>query len=267
MQHWHDASDVPLSIYYGGCCQLDSQLVVMIAYLINHVLDEPVKLKRIRSNTGWVLCQPHLDYSKFLVEKDWQCQDALMEETWRIKNWQQCAKQAKDTFVQLKESVLDAIEQFKRKQEAEHLRKKEEDEKYRRDIQCKSEQHGRDNAWSHSTQSSRREDSTGRSVSRTWPTTQDEQPQRKIDRKQAFSQSTGISDVKDTHHGGAQKEKVPDAHSEQAQAGEKQEEEDNLFIKTTISPSLLLTLWETFWAPSRKQCQPSEINQYFMIPC
>ena len=39
MQHWHDASDVPLSIYYGGCCQSDSWLVVMIAYLINHVLD------------------------------------------------------------------------------------------------------------------------------------------------------------------------------------------------------------------------------------
>ena len=70
MQHWHDASDVPLSIYYGGCCQSDSRLVVMIAYLINHVLDEPVELERIRSNTGWVLCWPHLDYAKFLVEKD-----------------------------------------------------------------------------------------------------------------------------------------------------------------------------------------------------
>ena len=134
MQHWHDASDVPLSIYYGGCCQLDSQLVVMIAYLINHVLDEPVELKRIRSNMGWVLCRPHLDYGQFLVEKDRECQDALTEETWRIKNWQWCAEQAKDTFAQLKESVLDAIEQYKKKQEAEWLRKKEEDEKYRRDI-------------------------------------------------------------------------------------------------------------------------------------
>ena len=57
-----------------------------------------------------------------------------MEETRRIKNWQRCAEQAKDTFAQLKELVLNAINQFKRKQEAEHLRKKEEDEKYRRDI-------------------------------------------------------------------------------------------------------------------------------------
>ena len=88
MQHWHNASDVPLSIYYGFCCQSDSQLVVMIVYLINHVLDEPVELKRIRSNTGWVLCQPHLDYAKFLVEKKRECQDALTEETWRIKNRQ-----------------------------------------------------------------------------------------------------------------------------------------------------------------------------------
>ena len=86
MQHWHNASDVPLSIYYGGCRQLDSRLVVMIIYLINHVLDEPEKLERIRSNTGWVLCRPHLEYAKFLVEKERECQDALMEETWRIRN-------------------------------------------------------------------------------------------------------------------------------------------------------------------------------------
>ena len=127
-------SDVPLSVYYGGCCQSDSWLVVMIVYLINHVLDEPVELERIRSNAGWVLCQPHLDYAKFLVEKERECQDALTEEMWRIKNQQRCAEQAKDTFAQLKELVLNGIDQFKRKQEAEHLRKKEEDEKYRKDI-------------------------------------------------------------------------------------------------------------------------------------
>ena len=134
MQHWHDASDVPLSIYYCGCCQSDSRLVVMIVYLINHVLDELVELKRIRSNTGWVLCWPHLDYAKFLVEKGRERQDVLMKETWRIKNQQRCAEQAKDTFAQLKELVLDGIDQFKRKQEAVHLRKKEEDKKYRKDI-------------------------------------------------------------------------------------------------------------------------------------
>ena len=70
MQHWHNVSDVPLSVYYGGCRQSDSRLVVMIVYLINHVLDEPVELERIRSNTGRVLCWPHLDYTKFLVEKE-----------------------------------------------------------------------------------------------------------------------------------------------------------------------------------------------------
>ena len=70
MQHWHDASDVPLSVYYGSCHQSDSWLVVMIIYLINHVLDELVELERIRSNTVWVLCWPHLNYAKFLVEKE-----------------------------------------------------------------------------------------------------------------------------------------------------------------------------------------------------
>ena len=86
IQHWHNASDVPLSIYYGGCHQSDSQFVVMIVYLINHVLAEPVELKRIQSNTGWVLCWPHPDYAKFLVEKERECQDTLTEEMWRIKN-------------------------------------------------------------------------------------------------------------------------------------------------------------------------------------
>ena len=131
MQHWHDASDVPLSIYYGSYCQLDSWLVVMIAYLINHVLDEPVELERIRSNTGWVLCWPQLNYGTFVVEKEQECPDALTEETWRIKNHQQCTEEAKDTFTQLKEAVLNAIKQSKRKQEAERLRRKEEDEKCR----------------------------------------------------------------------------------------------------------------------------------------
>ena len=152
------------------------------------MLDEPVELKRIRSNTGWVLCWPNLDYAKFLVEKDRECQDALTEETWRIKNWQWCAEQAKDTFAQLKELVLDAIYQFKRKQKTEHLRKKEEDKKYRRDIRHRSEQHGRDNARSRSMQLSRREHSTARFPSRTQPMTQDEQPRRRIDRKRAFGQ-------------------------------------------------------------------------------
>ena len=41
-----------------------------------------------------------------------------MEEMWRIKNRKQCAAQAKDMFAQLKELVLDGINQFRRKQEA-----------------------------------------------------------------------------------------------------------------------------------------------------
>ena len=44
--------------------------------------------------------------------------------------------------------------------------------------------------------------------------TQDEQPQKRIDRKWAFGQSTGGSEVKDIHHGSALGEKVPDAHPE-----------------------------------------------------
>ena len=131
-------------------------------------------------------------------------------------------------FAQLKELVLNAVNQFKRKQEAEHLRKKEKDEKYRRDIRRRSEQRGRDNAQSRSTQSFRREHSMARSSSRTRPMTQDEQPWKRIDRKQAFGQSTGGSEVKDIHHGSTLGEKVPDAHSEQAQAGEQPVEEDDI---------------------------------------
>ena len=112
--------------------------------------------------------------------------------------------------------MLDGIDQFRRKQEAEHLRKKEEDEKYRKDIQRRSEQCGRDNAQSHAMLSSRREQSTARSSSRSQPLTQDEQPRRKIDRKRAFSQSTGGLEVKDTHHGNAPGEKGSDAQSERA---------------------------------------------------
>ena len=37
-------------------------------------------------------------------------------------------------FTQLKELVLDGIDQFKRKQEAERLRKKEQDKRYQKDI-------------------------------------------------------------------------------------------------------------------------------------
>ena len=58
--------------------------------------------------------------------------------------------------------------------------------------------------------------------------TQDEQPRRRINRKWAFDQSTGGSEVKDTHHGSVLGEKVPEAHSEQAQAGEQPVEEDDI---------------------------------------
>ena len=58
--------------------------------------------------------------------------------------------------------------------------------------------------------------------------TQDKQPQRRIDRKQAFGQSTGGWEVKDIHHGSTPGEKVPEAHSEQAQVGEQPVEEDDI---------------------------------------
>ena len=79
------------------------------------------------------------------------------------------------------------------------LRKREQDKKYRKDIRRWSEQCGRDNAQSHPGESS---PWLGPS-SRSQPSTQDEQPRRKIDRKRAFGQSTGGSEVKDTHHGNA----------------------------------------------------------------
>ena len=189
-----------------------------------------------------------------------------MEETWRIKNWQRCAEQAKDMFAQLKELVLNAIDQFKRKQEAECLRKKEEDEKYRRDIRRQSEQRGRDNARSHSTQSSRREHSMARSSAQTWPMTQDEQPWRRIDRKWAFGQSTGGSEVKDTHHGSTPEEKMPEAHSEQAQAGEKPEEEEDIDQDYDLTKSPFDPM-RNYLGSDRKQCQLSGINQLFMILC
>ena len=197
----------------------------MIAYLINQMLDELVELKRIRSNTSWVLCQPQLNYGKFVAEKEWERQDALTEEAWRIKNCQRCAMEAKDTFAQLKEIVLDAIKQFKRKQEVERLRRNEEDEKYRWEVWCRWEWWGRDNAWSHSAHSSRRESSSSRSASQTQPTTHDEQPWRRIDRKQTFGQSTSVPEVKDAHQESALEEKAQGTETEKAQAEEVQDEE------------------------------------------
>ena len=131
-------------------------------------------------------------------------------------------------FAQLKELVLDSIDQFKRKQEAERLRKKEQDERYWKDIRHRSEQCGRDNAQSRPTQSSRREESRTRSSSRSRPSIKDEPPQRKIDRKQAFSQSTDRSEVKDIHHGKAPGNEGAVTQSERARAEEQPEEEDNI---------------------------------------
>ena len=87
-----------------------------------------MELERIRSNTGWVLCQPKLNYSELVIEKECERQDALMEEVWRIKNRQRTEREARDMFAQLEEAVVDAIKQFKRKEEAKQIWKKEEDE-------------------------------------------------------------------------------------------------------------------------------------------
>ena len=67
-----------------------------------------------------------------------------------------------------------------------------------------------------------------RSSSRSQPLTQDEQPRRKIDRKWAFGQSTGGSEVTDTHHGNSPGEKGSKAQSEQAWAEEQPGEEDDI---------------------------------------
>ena len=131
-------------------------------------------------------------------------------------------------FAQLKELVLNGIDQFKRKQEAKCVRKKEQDKRYWKDIRHRSEQCGRDNAQSCPTQSSRREESMTRSSSRSRPSTKDELPRRKIDRKQAFGQSTDCLEVKDIHHGKAPGNEGSVTQSERAQAEEQPKEEDNI---------------------------------------
>ena len=115
-------------------------------------------------------------------------------------------------------------------------------------------------------QSSRREHSTARSSSRTRPMTQDEQPPKKIDRKQAFGQSMGSSEVKDIQHGSVLREKVPDVHSELAWAGEQPVEEDDIdhYYNLTKSP---YNPMGNYLALNRKQHQLSGTNQLFMILC
>ena len=71
-----------------------------------------------------------------VIEMECERPDALTEETWRINNRQKADWEAADTFAQLKEVVLDAIGQFKEKQEAEKIRRKERDEKHWQDVKC-----------------------------------------------------------------------------------------------------------------------------------
>ena len=56
----------------------------------------------------------------------------------------------------------------------------------------------------------------------------DEQPWRKIDRKQAFGQSTSAPEVQDTHPESAQPEEVQDAQPEHAQLEEVQDKEADI---------------------------------------
>ena len=67
-----------------------------------------------------------------------------------------------------------------------------------------------------------------RSSSRSQPSTRDEPPRRKIDRKWAFGQSTDHSEVKDIHHGKAPGSEGAVTQLEQAQAEEQPEEEDDI---------------------------------------
>ena len=71
-----------------------------------------------------MLCRPKLDYSELVIEKEHERKDALMEEAWRIKNHQCTEREARDTFAQLEEAVIDAIKQFKRKEEVEQIWKR-----------------------------------------------------------------------------------------------------------------------------------------------
>ena len=84
LQHWHDAFDIQRGVFYGGAQQSDSQLVVIIVFLMNHVLDNPLKIEEIRQNMGWQLCRPNLNPDTAGAENLKEAEDAVKDQCARI---------------------------------------------------------------------------------------------------------------------------------------------------------------------------------------
>ena len=146
LQHWNDALDTNRDVYYGGARQSDSRLVVITVYLMNHVLDNPLKIEEIKQNTSWQLCRPHLNAEMTRKARDREREDAQKELKWQTANWTSAKALADETFQRLNELVKIEIEECKCQGEREAQIKKEKAEKYDRHIKSLSDQRGHDNA-------------------------------------------------------------------------------------------------------------------------
>ena len=146
LQHWNDALDTGRDVYYGGARQSDSRLVVTAVYLLNHVLDNPLKIEEIKRNTGWQLCRPYLDANQTKKARDREREDAQNDLKWRTTNWKSAKAMADETYRQFYELVKMEIEQCKHQGEQEKQTKKEKAEKYEQHRKNLSHQRGLDNA-------------------------------------------------------------------------------------------------------------------------
>ena len=146
LQHWNDALDTNRDVYYGGNRQSDSRLVVMAVYLLNHVLDNPLKIEEIKRNTGWQLCRPGLNPKQYEQAVEREREDAQEDLKWRTTNRRSAKAMADETYRRLHELVKIEIEACKRQGEKEEQLKKEKARKYEQHRKNISDQRGRDNA-------------------------------------------------------------------------------------------------------------------------
>ena len=98
LQHWNDALDMDRDVYYGGAWQSDSRLVVIAVYLMNNVLDNPLKIEEIKRNTSWQLCRPTLNAETARKVRNRERKDAQKELKWRTTNWISAKALADETF-------------------------------------------------------------------------------------------------------------------------------------------------------------------------
>ena len=146
LQHWNDALDTNRDVYYGGARQSDSRLVVIAVYLINHVLDNPLKIKEIKWNTGWQLCRPYLKAEEAKKVRKREREDAANDLKWRTINRRSAKALADETYRRFSELVRMEIEECKCQGEEEACTKKEKAERYERHRKSVSDKRGRDNA-------------------------------------------------------------------------------------------------------------------------